>query len=163
MFKGAKFGIFATSFGATVALLTLFLGKNKYENFVLCAPGIHLLKALSVVSRTEGKTSSMNELKSNGGLSCGFERRVFVPYRFFEESEKLNLAHAYKNKNQTKIHIFQGNQDKVVDPHDVVKFQEVDKKNITIEIIKDAGHQFKAEKSFGRIINKSAKLLSDPQ
>ena len=150
-YDGAKLSVFGTSFGGFVALLGAdMLGDCR---LVLRAPGVSMPDIiLSTVLKIDKEV-----FKAQGTVLCGFERKVNLPYSFYEE---LVALPEMKSKSFTApILIFQGDEDRIVPMDDVTEFVK-EHQGIRLEIIRGAGHRFERENEKRRIVSITKEFLS---
>lgn len=147
--KNIKINIFATSFGAYIALLKLFKYNTKYNKIVLRAPAIKMDEILKNTLLRE----SFEIFKRKRVTKLGFRRIMDVPYDFYEELKANKILKIYQN-NQ-KIFIIQGTDDDVAPIKDTKELQALDNKNITLYEIKGADHRMKKNGELEEAINKA--------
>ena len=147
--KNIKINIFATSFGAYIALLKLFKYNTKYNKIVLRAPAIKMDEILKNTLLRE----PFEIFKRKRVTKLGFRRIMDVPYDFYEELKANKILKIYQN-NQ-KIFIIQGTDDDVAPIKDTKELQALDNKNITLYEIKGADHRMKKNGELEEAINKA--------
>lgn len=139
----ARKSVFATSFGGFIALLCAeSLGDF---TFILRAPAVTMPKVLidNVLKITA------EEFKQSGRVECGFERKISLPYSFYEEAKEQEKS--LGKKISSPILVIHGDLDDIVplaDVRDFVTAQE----NARLEIIRGADHRFKNAGEIERII-----------
>ena len=137
--------IFATSFGGYISLLCT--NELSDFSFVLRAPAVTMPKCLlnSVLKVTR------EEFERGGVLQCGFERKINLPFAFYEEMLQYDPI---KKDYQQQMLIIHGDSDDVVPYSDVVLFcqRHPQMKFITI---KGADHRFKKPGEVERIIDET--------
>lgn len=84
---------------------------------------------------------SFSKYKENGYTILGFERKMKIPYSFYEELLNNNINKIYNNIEIPKIYIVQGNKDEVAMIEDTIKFVENHKKRIELNIIDNGDHR----------------------
>ena len=84
--KNIKINIFATSFGAYIALLKLFKYNTKYNKIVLRAPAIKMDEILKNTLLRE----PFEIFKRKRVTKLGFRRIMDVPYDFYEELKDIS-------------------------------------------------------------------------
>ena len=128
-----EFGIFATSFGGYISILSSIklrsiLGDAKY---VLRAP------------------------EEKGSIICGFERKIDVSFDFYKDLKENDVFEMEFSENFIVIH---GDQDDIVLPEHIKCF--VDKFNAgRLFVIKGADHRFKNSGELEKIIEISGEFL----
>lgn len=124
--------LFATSFGGYISLLC----SRDLEDFsiVLRAPAVtmgeHILTDLLQITP--------EEWKERGSVVCGFERRIDLPYRFYEE---LRLHSLSDRECDPPLLILHGDADDVVPCEDVAAFC-ASHANAKLQMIRGADHRF---------------------
>ena len=133
----APISLFATSFGAYVNLINIARNNNEFQEIVLRSPAIEMAKILKEVLLKE----SFSKYKENGHTILGFERKMKIPYSFYEELLNNNINKIYDNIEIPKMHIIQGNKDEVAMIEDTIKFVENHKNQIELNIIDNGDHR----------------------
>lgn len=133
----APISLFATSFGAYVNLINIARNNNEFQEIVLRSPAIEMAKILKEVLLKE----SFSKYKENGYTILGFERKMKIPYSFYEELLNNNINKIYDNIEITKMHIIQGNKDEIAMIEDTIKFVENHKNQIELNIIDNGDHR----------------------
>lgn len=149
-YPNAQKSIFATSFGGYISLLCYDILAE--YNYILRAPAITMPELLlSTVLRI-----SANEFKTQGFCDCGFERKIRLPYSFYEE---LQLQEDLMNKDyQRPIYIIHGERDDVVPPEVVLAFANKHK-NTELFWVKGADHRFKNPGEVETIVETTKRIL----
>lgn len=134
--------VFATSFGGYISLLAAD-NLTGYK-LVLRAPAVTMPKVLleAVLNLTA------NQFKKAGIIECGFERKIRLPYSFYEELVCYDL---YEKNYDNSILVIHGNKDDVVPIDDVVRFCD-NRKNTSLVVIDNADHRFKNKGEIKRVI-----------
>lgn len=136
----APISLFATSFGAYINLINIARNNNEFQEIVLRSPAIEMAKILKEVLLKE----SFSKYKENGHTILGFERKMKIPYSFYEELLNNNINKIYDDIEIPKIHIIQGNKDEIAIIEDTIKFVENHKKQIELNIIDKGDHRMKS-------------------
>ena len=84
---------------------------------------------------------SFSKYKENGYTILGFERKMKIPYSFYEELLNNNINKIYDNIEIPKMHIIQGNKDEIAMIEDTIKFVENHKNQIELNIIDNGDHR----------------------
>ena len=114
-------GIFATSFGAYIALLKINKYGNNYFSIVLRAPAICMDEIFinSIIKE------DINDYKKRGYTVLGYEKELNVYYQYYQELISNKLFDIYV-KNEPLL-IIQGTEDDMAPIQDSIKF--IEKKN----------------------------------
>jgi alpha/beta superfamily hydrolase len=143
--------VFATSFGGFVSLLAA--DKLKDYKMVLRAPAVTMSKSL--LEKVLGITKE--QFKNAGTVRCGFERKIDLPYSFYENISCYDL-NKLNYKNPTLV--FQGDKDDVVECGDVISFCN-GRENVELIIMKNADHRFKKQGEIERIVDETMKFIEN--
>ena len=140
-----KFGIFASSFGAYVSLLAMddltdLLGRVK---IVLRAPAVRMNKTFLKIARM-----GEEDLLKKGRVICGYDRKMEIPYSFYEELLKHNCVADY----DMPMMILRAELDDLVDAEDVEFFRLLNGKSCLVTI-PGAGHRFDHEGELDMIVD----------
>lgn len=130
-YPNSRYGIFATSYGGYITLLSM---PQLFDfDIVLRAPAIYMDKIFTqkLISVSEA------EFISNGGAQLGFERRMLVSSSFLDEL-KTNPV----NDTKTPLMIIHGTKDDIVPYQDIEIFCQKNKSAKLIPI-ENADHRFK--------------------
>ena len=146
----AKQAVFATSFGGYIALL--------------CAPdlsSIPLVLRAPAVTMPEILLDTVLKIKredfeSRQVVECGFERKLNLPYSFFEDLTKQNDPRDIPLTAPAII--IHGDLDDIV-PHPHVESFALGKDNVRLEIIEGADHRFKNRGEMEKIIELTLEFL----
>lgn len=136
----APISLFARSFGAYVNLINIARNNNEFQEIVLRSPAIEMAKILKEVLLKE----SFSKYKENGHTILGFERKMKIPYSFYEELLNNNINKIYDDIEIHKMHIIQGNKDEIAMIEDTIKFVENHKNQIELNIIDNGDHRMKS-------------------
>lgn len=143
LYPYASISIFATSFGGYITLLC----ADKLEDFplVLRAPAVSMPKILleNVLKISAGK------FRKAGFVVCGFERKIPLPYSFYEDL--LQQENILKKEIHQRSLILHGDRDNIVPLSDILGFCKM-QKNTKLEIIHSADHRFKNTGEIEKII-----------
>ena len=137
--------VFATSFGAYVTLLAMdelkeLLGHIK---LTLRAPAVRMAETFLTMARC-----SQEELLKKGRVICGFDRKMEIPYSFYEELTTHNAMANY----DMPIMILQGALDDIVLPHDVEFFRLLNEQSKLV-MFPYTDHRFKGEGELDMIVD----------
>lgn len=148
-------GIFATSFGAYVALLKINKYTNNYFSIVLRAPAI----CMDEIFRNSIIRESIDNFKQRGYTILGYEKEMKVSYKYYEELITNKLFEIY-NKNEELL-IIQGTEDDMAPISDSIRF--IQNKNLKgkIEKIVGADHRMKKEGELETAINIAVKYIKE--
>lgn len=140
-----KFGIFASSFGAYVSLLAMddlteMLGRMK---IVLRAPAVRMNKTFLKVARTDEES-----LLKKGRVVCGYERKMEIPYSFYEDLLRNNCVADY----DMPMLILKAELDELVEAEDVEFFRLLNGKSCLVTM-PGAGHRFDHEGEMDMIVD----------
>lgn len=147
----AEICIFATSFGGFITLLCA--DKLKDVPLVLRAPAVTMPKVL-VENVLKTDVESFRKAKY---LTCGFERKMTLPFSFYEDllEHEKKISRVITNK----VCIIHGTADDIVPLEDVVSFSERCD-NITLRLIEGADHRFKKDGELDRVIAFTKEFLN---
>lgn len=141
-YPSAERFVFATSFGGYISLLASdsLIGYK----LVLRAPAVTMPEVLlkAVLNVTAG------QFKEAGVIECGFERKIRLPYSFYEG---LVCYNPYEKIYHNPILVIHGDKDDVVPAEDVIKFCD-NRKNTSLAVIDNADHRFKKEGEIERVV-----------
>lgn len=129
---GKKY-LFATSFGGYITLLC----SKKLADFsiVLRAPAVTMPEHIL----TDLLNTTPEEFEKAGTITCGFERRICLPYSFYDELQKHKVAYCICDDPMLIIH---GDKDDVVPYRDIIDFCS-NHKNAILQTVFGADHRFK--------------------
>ena len=128
--------VFATSFGGYVTLLN---NDNLPSStaLVLRAPAINMKASF------EKFTDDMDAFRRNGLQEMGFDRKLNVPYSFYEELVSNDIHDKeFEAALQGEVLIIHGDKDDIVLPDDMQMFY-WNNPMIKLEVIEGADHRFK--------------------
>ncbi|MBP1587667.1 MAG: alpha/beta fold hydrolase [Clostridia bacterium] len=134
--------LFATSFGGYVALLCSHM-LNDFS-IVLRAPAVTMAEHVL----TDLLHTSPEEYKKQGVISCGFERKIDLPYSFYQELQAHQVSGCAHGRPMLIIH---GSNDDVVPLDDVVSFCDAHR-DAVLKIIEGADHRFKKPGEIERVV-----------
>lgn len=134
--------VFATSFGGYISLLASD-SLTGYK-MILRAPAVTMPEVLleAVLNVTA------NQFRKAGVIECGFERKINLPYSFYEN---LVCYNPYEKNYDNPVLIIHGNKDDVVPVDDVIRFCN-NRKNVSLAIIENADHRFKKAGEIERVV-----------
>lgn len=147
--KQMKIDLFATSFGAYIALLKIFKYNTKYNKIVLRAPAIKMDK----IFKENLLRETFEEFQKRGITKLGFDRIMNIPFSFYEELKQNQILKIYKNSQ--KILIIQGTEDDVAPIKDTKELIDLDKANFELFEIQGADHRMKKDGELEKAINKA--------
>lgn len=150
-FPKAPTGLFATSFGGYVSLLSLSALQPMPARLVLRAPAVQMAKTF----RTRILRDGFAEYETKRSVSCGFERKMRVPYSFYRELQANNAASVIP---AVPTLLLRAGADELIEPDDLSAFA----KNaplIQLVDIAGAGHRFKEPGALDRVIDAAAEWL----
>lgn len=132
-FGDAERYLFATSFGGFIALLC----ADRLSDFrtVLRAPAVTMPEHIL----TDLLHKTPEEFRACGTAECGFERKIRLPYRFYEELQGYGVMDRDLREPMLVIH---GDADDVVPHEDILRFCEAHP-SVTLAVIPGADHRFK--------------------
>lgn len=141
--------IFATSFGGYISLLCA--SKLEDFTFVLRAPAVTmpniLLNSVLKISR--------EDFRERCKIECGFERKIQLPYIFYEELLRFSPMDICCKQPILIIH---GDKDDVVPYEDVKAFCKTHP-GTELVTIEGADHRFKNSGDICKIVNETKKFL----
>lgn len=142
-FPDRGYGLFATSFGGYITLLC----SEELKDFriILRAPAVTMARSFMecIVSVTE------KEFLEAGGATCGFERKMFVPYEFYRDLLDNSVA-----VPEEEILIIHGTEDDVI-PYEAVKTLAEEHPQVRLISVEGADHRFKGPGECEMIVEKS--------
>ncbi len=147
--------IFATSFGAYIALINIARNNKKYKNIILRSPAIRMAN----IYRYNLLREPEEEYKNRGYTKLGFERELIIPYSFMQELDNNDIFTMYKNMIIPKIDIIQGDKDDVAPINDTKEFVSLNPQKIKLYIIEGADHRMKGEGELDKAINYSKEII----
>ena len=134
--------VFATSFGGYIALLCCKALSD--FSIVLRAPAVTMPEHIL----TDLLHTTPEEFEKAGTITCGFERKICLPYSFYDELQKHKIAYCVCNNPMLIIH---GDKDDVVPHQDIVAFCKKHK-NAILQTIHGADHRFKKPGEIEQVI-----------
>ena len=134
--------LFATSFGGYIALLC----GNKLKDFsiVLRAPAVTMAEHIL----TDLLNTTPEAFKKAGTIIYGFDRKICLPFSFYEELQKYRIADCVCDNPMLIIH---GDIDDVVPYHDIIDFCSCHK-NAVLRTVHGADHRFKKAGEIKQVI-----------
>lgn len=138
----AQLCVFATSFGGYISLLAAHALDN--IPMVLRAPAV----TMDEVLLNAILHCSADEFRFAGTMECGFERKISLPYSFYED---LSCHTPFDRTYLPPMLIIHGDCDRVVPPKDVARFCQ-GRDNIRLTVMKGADHRFKNAGELERIV-----------
>lgn len=148
-YPSAEKYIFATSFGGYISLLS----SDKLKNYrmILRAPAVTMPRIL-----LESSKITPEEFERKNVIVCGFERKIQLPYSFYESLTRYDpFAKEYSND----ILVIHGSKDDVVPLADVESFVK-NRENVKLFVIKDADHRFKKKGEIERIVHETMMFMN---
>lgn len=128
-------GIFATSFGGYVTLLSLDSLPPDMKT-VLRAPAVDMRSTFESLLPV-----TPEQYRKTGFAEMGFERRVNVPYGFLGELRENDISQKDMQREMLIIH---GSRDDIVLPEHIQRFCEANPR-AKLKVIDGADHRFKGE------------------
>lgn len=143
--QASRFGIFASSFGAYIALLAIDELKAEMGRFkmVLRCPAVRMNKTFLKIARMDAE-----RLMKTGRIICGYERKMELGYSFFEQ---LELNNAVADHDMPML-ILQAEEDELVDREDVEFFRLLNSKSCLVTI-PGATHRFNHEGDLDMLVD----------
>ncbi len=146
---GAERAVFATSFGGYIALQCL--DELPGWRVVLRAPAVTMPQVLLELI-AEG---SAERFRAQGVIRCGFERMMDLPYAFYEDLVRHDIADLAVDR---PILVFQGDADEVVPPGDVYAFCAA-RPEMELRVIPGADHRFMGEGQLEQVVRETRAWL----
>ena len=144
-YNGEKpLGVFATSFGGYITLLNSD-GIPSTTKLVLRAPAVNMAESFLKF------VPDYDEFKNAGKCEMGFERKLSVPFSFYDE---LRSNSVLLTDYDRPILVIYGDHDDVVNFSDIEAFCAKNPKAI-LKVIAGADHRFKGEGELGQVIKMS--------
>ena len=141
--------VFATSFGGYITLLSLDILPEDVR-IVLRAPAVDMRATFKHLL-----PCTTDEYKKAGTVEMGFERKMNVPYSFYEELCENDISQCPFDRDMLIIH---GSKDDIVLPEHIRRFCEANPK-AKLEIIKGADHRFKGEGEIEKVITAASEYI----
>jgi len=148
-YNGEKpIGIFATSFGGYITLLN---SDNipSTTKLVLRAPAVYMAESFLKF------VPDYDEFQNAGKCEMGFERKLSVPFSFYDE---LRSNSALMTNYDRPILVIYGDQDDVVNFSDIEAFCTQNPKAV-LKVISGADHRFKGKDELEQVIELSEKYI----
>lgn len=149
-------GIFATSFGAYIALINIAKNNKQYSHIILRSPAIRMAN----IYRYNLLRESEEDYKLRGFTKLGFERELIIPYTFMQELDNNDIFDIYKNMSHIPtIHIVQGDMDDIAPINDTKEFVSLNPEKISLYVIEGADHRMKGPGELDKAISFSKNVL----
>ncbi len=141
-YPNAKKYLFATSFGGYLTLLCC----TELQDFriVLRAPAVTMPEHIL----TDLLKTTPEEFRRRGRIECGFERKIELPWQFYEELQCCRIQDCSCVEPVLVIH---GDADDVVPHNDILDFCK-EHPNTKLCVIHGADHRFKKSGEIERVI-----------
>lgn len=139
-------GFFATSFGAYAVLLKINRDKKIYSSIILRCPALNMKS----IFENSILRADLKDFIKKGECELGFERKIIVTKRFYEELIKNDIFKLYNTKNE--IVIIHGTKDDVAPIEDSIKFRNKFKNIVKLFKVEGADHRFKKEGELEQVI-----------
>ena len=154
-YNKSEVGIFATSYGAYITLLKIQKYSNCYSKIVLRSPAI----CMDEIFENSILNENIEQFKIRGYSILGYERKMKIPYKYYEELKENKLFNIY-TKNE-KLLIIQGSEDDMAPISDSIEF--IKEKNSKGKIIKILGadHRMKKEGELEKAIKYAVDYILD--
>lgn len=134
--------LFATSFGGYIALLCI---KELTDfSIVLRAPAVTMAEHIL----TDLLDTTPEAFKKAGTITCGFDRKICLPFSFYEELQKHKIADCVCDN---PVLIIRGDMDDVVPYSDIVAFCSCHK-IVKLRTVYGADHRFKKTGEIEQVI-----------
>lgn len=139
------FCVFAMGFGGYLTLLYFDDLMEDLGSFklVLEAPAVRMHESFLAIARL-----SQEQLLKKGRVVCGFDRKMELPYSFYEELATHNAVANY----DMPMMILQGDRDEVVSLAEVEFFRLLNDRSKLV-IFPDTGHRFKGDGELDMIVD----------
>ena len=143
--QAREFWVFASSFGAYIALLAIDGLKDRLGRFkfVLRCPAVRMNKTFLKIARMDEV-----QLMKTGRIICGWDRKMELGYSFFEQ---LQYNNAVADHDMPML-ILQGDQDELIDLEDVEFFRLLNGKSCLV-MMPGATHRFNHEGELDMIVD----------
>ena len=142
-YPDAKKYLFATSFGGYI---TLLCSRELSDfNIVLRAPAVTMPEHIL----TDLLKTTPEDFKRRKAITCGFERKIDLPYEFYKELQKHRVSECDCDQPLLIIH---GREDRTVPLYDIVSFCG-SHRNAELKIINGADHRFKNPGEIEKVID----------
>ena len=145
-------GIFATSFGGYITLISMKMIPESVR-IVLRAPAVNMQEVFSRI--VERESSGMAEYQKKGHVQLGYERKLKVPYSFYNELCTHDVFHSNHKRPMLLIH---GDCDNVVLPEDIAAFC-ARNPQIVRKTIAGADHLFRKDGELPQVIDAATEWL----
>lgn len=150
-FPHAQPCVFATSFGGYISLLA----ADRLEGcpMVLRAPAV----TMDEVLQNAILHVSADEFRRAKVMECGFERKIALPYAFYEDlTEHDPFAQTYTQP----MLIIHGAKDDVVPPADVARFCQ-GRIGVRLTVMENADHRFKNAGELDAIVDAAIRFFEN--
>ena len=143
--------IFATSFGGYIVLLC----ADQLSDFsiVLRAPAVTMPEHIL----TDILETAPDDFKRRGIIECGYERKIKLPYSFYEDLQHHRVMDGDYHQQMLIIH---GDKDDVVPRKDILRFCG-DHPAMRLVSIDGADHRFKNEGELERVVKTALHFWSE--
>ena len=149
--KYSKVDFFATSFGAYILINMLKSADFKGIKAIFRSPAVKMENTF--LSPICNLTSA--ELKKQGVVECGFERKMRLGYDFWEDLKEHSIFDAEFENNALMIY---GDRDDVVSVEDMKAFAH-SRDNIKVKVIEGADHRYKGNGQLEKAIEAAVEFL----
>ena len=147
--KAERKAVFATSFGGYITLLTLDTLPEDVR-VVLRAPAVDMRATFERLL-----PCTTDEYKKAGTVEMGFERKLNVPYSFYDELCENDISQRPFDRDVLIIH---GSKDDIVLPEYIRRFCDANPK-AKLVVIKGADHRFKGESEIEKVITAASEYI----
>ncbi len=150
--KYGRAEFFATSFGAFVLINMLKNADFKGLKAVFRAPAVKMEDTF--LNPICNSTSA--ELKKQGPVECGFQRRMKLGYDFWQDLKNHTTDYAFFENETLMIY---GDKDDVVRVEDMEAFA-AQRPNIRVKVVTGADHRFKGKGQLDEAIDAAVEFLT---
>ncbi len=152
-YKLNKISLFATSFGAYLAIALLNKSKNNFNKVILRCPAIKMDEILV----NEILNESVTDFEKRGYTVVGYERELKVNFSYYKELLKNKLNELTTTGDN--ILIIHGDSDTTAPTIDAINFAK--KNNLKISIVKGADHRFKNPGELEQVIQLTTDFMKN--
>ena len=149
-YPNAKKYLFATSFGGYLTLLCCT--ELRDFQIVLRAPAVTMPEHIL----TDILKTTPEEFRRRGRIECGFERKIELPWHFYEELQCYRIRECLCDNPMLVIH---GDADDVVPHKDILNFC-TEHPKATLYVIPGADHRFKKPGEIERVVSAAMEYWS---
>lgn len=150
-FQAVDRRIFATSFGG---YLTLLCAEQLTDfSIVLRAPAVTMPEHIL----TDILETTPDDFKQRGFIECGYERKIKLPYSFYEELQRHRVMDGDYHQRMLIVH---GDRDEIVSRTDIRQFCS-DHPMMQLVSIDGADHRFKNEGELEKVINAAIRFWTE--